>query len=446
MNRATFLCTILVGLVAFGIGCGGGNGGSLPSPRQCEEVIPNSECDDSKRPIVFIHGTYGSATEISKTALRFGSNGYCQERFVAVEYNSVPVIGESPLPQLRELIDQVREDTGFEKVDLMGHSQGTGHACDYLSSEENRAKVAHYVNISGGCSGNGVPTLSLSSENDLGGTPNHSSGPMVEQVTLEQEDHVALSGSKEAFVAMYEYLRDEEPEYTEVKCGAENVTISGKAVTFGDNVPQTGGRLEVFRIDDYYPNKPRERGEPIKTIEIGDNGHIETELKRNVQYEFRGLDPEGNLIGYTYFGPFRRSNYLLRVLGPPEADLVASTSTDMINRSPDHAAYAARYIGGAFRHDWNNSLKIDEQEILTPENAGESASVVGLFMYDDNENKETDLGQVFSVSFLTGTDVYVDSSEPRWTEWEWTNEDGKTTVLEVPNWRSSEALVNVNLP
>jgi hypothetical protein len=46
---------------------------------------------------VFVHGTYGSGDNIGNVALLFGSNGYCQDRFVAVEYNS---LGGSPLADL----------------------------------------------------------------------------------------------------------------------------------------------------------------------------------------------------------------------------------------------------------------------------------------------------------------------------------------------------------
>ena len=38
---------------------------------------------------------------IANVAMLFGSNGYCQDRFVAVEYNS---LGEDPLAQLDALI------------------------------------------------------------------------------------------------------------------------------------------------------------------------------------------------------------------------------------------------------------------------------------------------------------------------------------------------------
>lgn len=421
----------------------GGKHASAPAPElMCERVVSDSDCDKTLRPIVFVHGTFGSATEISNTALLFGSNGYCQDRFVAVEYNS---LGGNPEEQLEALIDKVLADTGFDQVDLAGHSQGTRHACTYLSDETRRAKVAHYLNISGGCDGYGIPTLSLSSENDLMGTPHHAMGDNVEQVTLKDEDHVALSGSKLGFSAMYEYLVGEEPKYTDVQCGDETIVLDGKSVTFGDNEPVAGSSIDVFDVDKLAD--PRERGNPELTITTDDAGHFHAELQRGVRYEFRVKAADGSLLGYGYHAAFKRSDYLMRFLSASTNPVVAGASTDVVVTSPNHVGLVGRYVAGAFRKDWGNSLKLDGVEVLTDDNAPRSASVVGLFMYDANENAKSDLGAVLpNGSFLLGTDVFLDASKPAWIDVEWTNEEGSTASLKIPNWPSTQNLISLVLP
>lgn len=425
---------------------GGGEDSGSPGD-DCEVVVADEDCDRTLRPIVFVHGTFGSATEISNTAMLFGSNGYCQERFVAIEYDSV--LERDPAARLADFIDQVIEDTGFEQIELAGHSQGTGHACTYLSDPENAAKVAHYLNISGVCDGRGVPTLSLSSKNDgvssLGSGAIHSSGENVTQVTLEDEDHVALAGSKHAFAAMWKFLYDEEPRYTTIQCGQDPITIDGKSTTFGDNVPRPGSVIEVYEIDEL--DDPYERGEPRQVIVADEDGHFSAKLARNVAYEFRALNADGTLAGHVYYGPFQRSNYLMRFLAEANSPLIRASSSDMLVRSSAHVGLVARYIAGSFRKDWGNSLKIDGEEILTADNAGMTDRVVGMFMYDANENGESDLGAVFGPSsFLVGTDVFMDASEPRFMELEWTNEEGRTTTFKIPNWPSDQSLVNIVLP
>ena len=152
----------------------------------CSVVVDDADCDDTQLPFVFVHGTYGSGDNIANVAMLFGSNGYCQDRFVAVEYNS---LGDSPVSNgtLDAFIDKVLEDTGAKQVVLAGHSQGTGHCVDYLGDAAHAAKVAKYINYSGvGMVPNNVPTLSLSSMNDLGGSAHHA--PNAEkQVTFTEK-------------------------------------------------------------------------------------------------------------------------------------------------------------------------------------------------------------------------------------------------------------------
>jgi len=133
---------------------------------ECPVIVADADCDTSKRPIVFVHGTFGSGDNIANVAMLFGSNGYCQDRFLAVEYNS---LGGNPIADLDALIDKVLAETGADKVELAGHSQGTMHCGTYMSDPARAAKVAHYINYSGRTAPDGIPTLSISSNNENAG-------------------------------------------------------------------------------------------------------------------------------------------------------------------------------------------------------------------------------------------------------------------------------------
>lgn len=410
-----------------------------PSPlavaEGCSVIVSDLDCNTKLRPIVFVHGTFGSGDNIAHVAQLFGSNGYCQERFVAVEYNS---LGGSPLTKLDALIDEIRAQTGQDKVDLMGHSQGTGHCVDYLQDAARAGKVAHYVNLSGRTAvPNAIPTLSLSSNNDLGGAPIHA--PNAEkQVTFTDQDHFGVASSTEAFVEIYKYLIGKEPKFTEIQCGDDEVTIEGIAETFGDNAPIVGGKLEVYELS----TQPYERGTPVLTVQSDPQGRSGAfKLKRNTPYEFKALDADGKLVGHVYFAPFKRSNRLVRFLGPSENILVSSLSTDRLVLSPNHTVIVARTLAGAFRQDLGHSLKIDGREVLTPENAGRAANVVGLFMSDQNLSEGSDLGVAFSAPFVMGTDVFMSSKQPKLLDIEWNGQH-----LSVPNWPSAEGFISLNLP
>ncbi|HVW28199.1 MAG TPA: alpha/beta fold hydrolase [Polyangiaceae bacterium] len=437
-----------------------------PVDDNCPVVVKDEDCDKSLRPFVFVHGTYGSGDNFAHVAALLTSNGYCPDHIVAVEYNS---LGDSPgascdatpKPQGCGKIDAVVNDimakTGATQVDLAGHSQGTAHCGTYLADAGNAKKVAHYINFSGSPDVGDTPTLSLSSQHDLGNTPHHATGKNVTTFTLMDEDHFAVAASTRSFVQVYQYLTGNMPTYNTVQCGDEQVTIEGLAETFADNTPMAG-RIEIRPIG----TNPRDTSKPEVTVTNADgNGHFGPfTLRRNVPYEFRGFDEHKNLIGYQFFTPFKRSNRLVRLLSPAYANdgsgiggTIAAASTDKIVHASDDVALVGRWAGGGFRQDLGASLKIDGTEILTDVTAGSKAlansntsgGVVGLFMYDANQDHQTQLGMVDSGPFLMFTDVYMDASKPRMIDITFTagSEDtNDTNEIKIPNWPSKDQYGN----
>jgi pimeloyl-ACP methyl ester carboxylesterase len=431
--------------------CGGGSKGGTADDLACPVVVADADCDKSQRPFVFVHGTFGSGDNFAHVARLLGSNGFCQERIVAIDYNS---LGDAPGTngELDAAIDKVLAETGFTQVDLAGHSQGTAHCAAYLNGDPaHAAKVAHYINFSGSPNVGDVETLSLSSEHDLGSTPHHASGTRVKRVTLTDEDHFAVAASTRSFVELYRYLRGEDPRYTEIQCGEDPVTVEAVAESFADNVPVTG-RLEVREVGD----SPRAGGAPVLTLTPDAKGRFQpAQLKRGAVYEFKGFDAQGQLIGYQYFTPFKRSNRLVRLLSPSPNPAIAAASTDLVVRGPNHVSVVVRWDGGAFRQDLGAGLTVDGVEVLTSENAGTAAlatgalggGVVGLFMYDANTNGRTDLGLAASAPFLAFTDVFMDASQPRFVELGFSAGSEDESIvgreLKVPNWPSSDAMILV---
>lgn len=92
----------------------------------------------SFRPIVFVHGFAGSGEQYERPAKLFESNGYPPTWINVYDYNSMgPSGGAEPLDKF---IDAVRARTGFDKIDLVGHSRGTGVSKDYLSDPKRKAE------------------------------------------------------------------------------------------------------------------------------------------------------------------------------------------------------------------------------------------------------------------------------------------------------------------
>jgi hypothetical protein len=502
---------------------------SVPTLAACSTVVSEANCDQTLRPFVFVHGTYGSGDNFAHVASLLTSNGYCPDHIVAVEYNS---LGDNPgndctapnTPQGCGKIDAavtaiLAKFPQFTQVDLAGHSQGTEHCGIYIGNGGVGAhadKVAHYINFSGVPNVGDVQTLSVSSQHDLGGHPNHATGTSVctipfpdatdagtveeagaspdatvnpeagagdggaaapacnvKQVTFINQDHFACAASTDTFIQLYRYLNGKDPKYTQIQCGDDPVTIFGLSETFADNTPVTG-KIEVREV-----TTPRADGTPDMVITGNAAGTVgiacpvsgcpagsasgAVQLKRGAYYEFAGYDATGKLIGYQYFSPFLRSNYLVRFLTPASAGdgsgvgaAIASMSTDHFVRTANSTDVVARWAGGAFRQDLGASLTIDGAEVLSSGNSGTDAfaassslmgGVVGLFMYDGNKNGKTDLGLLTSAPFLSFTDVYINAKTPNLVALSLTpgSEEPASmnnTVI-VSNYPSSGALLNV---
>jgi hypothetical protein len=488
---------------------------SVPSPPTCTTVVSEAMCDKTLRPFVFVHGTYGSGDNFAHVASLLESNGYCPDHIIAVEYNS---LGDQPgadctspnnpagCGKIDAAINGILQKfPQFTQVDLAGHSQGTAHCGTYIGNGGVGAhanKVAHYINFSGVPNVGDVQTLSVSSMHDLGGHSNHATGTSVctipfpdaadggagastdaaastdatvnpeagagdagaapacnvKQVTFINQDHFACAASTDTFIQLYRYLNGRDPKYTTVQCGDDPVTMVGLSETFADNVPVTG-MIEVREV-----TTPRAAGPPDKMI-MGDGTGVvgPVQLKRGAYYEFAGYDKNGKLIGYQYFSPFLRSNYLVRFLTPASSSdgtavggTIASMSTDHFVRSPNFTDLVARWAGGAFRQDLGASMTVGGTPVLSSGNAGTDAfsassslmgGVVGFFMYDANKNGKTDLGLVYSAPFLAFTDVFVDAKTPQFVELSLTPGSEEPSTMNnkviISNWPSNGALLNV---
>ena len=210
------------------------------------------------------------------------------------------------------LIDLLLAQTGADRVDLIGHSQGSSHASRYVA--QHAGKIAHYVHIGGGQLAQdpgGVPTLCLSSTGDRPVKCATTKNTILQDA---QMDHFALCSSAAAFKEMYAFFYDaeREPAHDRVQCG-DPIVIEGKAVTFGDNERMLGATIEVYELGE----SPRERGKPVTTLHVREDGSVGPwTARRGVAYEWKQLPPAGDAHAprYSYFQPFVRSDRLVRFL------------------------------------------------------------------------------------------------------------------------------------
>src|SRR5688572_16925889 len=244
------------------------------------------------RPIVFVHGFFGSGSQYETPARRFASNGYPARFIEAHEYDSTfaTTTVAAVHASLDARIDRLRRETGADKVDLVGHSLGTAMSQSYLnSSPERAARVAHYVNLDGaGATAlpGGVPTLAIWGEGNDARTVTG-----AKNVHFSDQAHTETVTSAPSFAAQYEFLTGRRPRTTLVLPQLGRVELAGRAVLFPSNAGAEGAILRVYQVD---PRTGARIGRgPVATQTLGADGSwgpIRAKGWASYEFELRRTD------------------------------------------------------------------------------------------------------------------------------------------------------------
>jgi pimeloyl-ACP methyl ester carboxylesterase len=403
------------------------------------------------KPIVFVHGGAGSAQQFESQAMRFASNGWPVDLMFAFEYDSTFVTQNLSMviARLDVFVDSVLAQAGADKVYLMGHSLGTTVSHTYLADPARAAKVAKYVNIDGRTATalpGGVPTLAIWAE--LAGTgainpPRAIVG--ATNVLLPGQYHVQSATSPEAFAEMYRFFTGNDPATTNIIPEPPGqVRLAGRAVFFPANQGVGDATLEIWEVNG--ATGARIGSMPKATYTLSGTGYYDGTwgpFKANgmKHYEFVLLR-EGFRPHHFYFQPFMRSNYFVRLQTSPVGGI-----GEYMDRSDNHSNIVV-----SRQNDWRDTdvLEMNGVDVLTALTPI-TKNLIGLFVYDKGADGVNNLtGPILyyhAVTFMSGIDLYMPAAEPpdgtislvvtpRWG-------GGKTQVINVPNWASSQHAISV---
>jgi len=411
-------------------------------------------------PIIFVHGFAGSSAQFESQAMRFASNGYPASYITAYEYDSSPGLSpdfppESVLAGIDQHIAAVTDDTGADKVDMVGHSLGTKVMQSYLrSSPERAARVAHYISIDGFPSADlpgGVPTLALwaglrpptfPAGGEVGGGTN---------VTFPDVTHVECATCPEAFVEMYKFLTGQEPATDKIVAEPSGkIELAGRAVIFPQNagVDEPDTTLEIWEIDG--KTGARTGSQPQATYTMAGTGAWGPfEAKRGASYEF-ALVREAFITHY-YFQPFMRSDYLIRL----NTEIPGKGLSSHADRSDSHSNLLIsrnKELWGDQGAD-SDVLEINGTNVVTDAICPLNHLVIAIFVNDNGADGKTDLTKPIPYFysaipvFLSGADLNIPAADPPDGTISLVltprGGGGKTQVINMPNWVSSEHRISV---
>jgi pimeloyl-ACP methyl ester carboxylesterase len=396
------------------------------------------------RPIVFVHGFFGSGSQFETPARRFASNGYPAGHIETHEYDSTfaTITREQVFAQLDTRIARLLQETGADKVDLLGHSLGTFMSQSYLSTPERAAKVAHYVNLDGaGATAlpGGVPTLAVWGE---GSTARAITG--AKNVYLSDQAHTETVTSPETFTEAFTFFTGREPRTTSILPEPPGqVKLSGRAVLFPSNVGAANRKLAVYEVDGRTGERLRSR--PVATYDLtGDGSWGPFRARGTAHYEFELTAATGK--HHVYFQPFRRTDRLVRLLTAE-----ANTGLDAITEKSDKHVNLSILRNKEWwgdQGDGSDTLSINGTNVLNAATAPRTKRAIAVFAYDAAKDgvshPEAAIPALSSLPFMAGVDLFVPATPAGETvKLSSVHRGGRTDVVNVPNLPSSTDRISV---
>jgi triacylglycerol lipase len=325
------------------------------------------------RPIIFVHGNGDTAGLWIATIWRFESNGYPRDLLHALDlrYPSARSMDETSQPgrssaaevmkQLAEVVAQVRQRTGADKVVLVGQSRGGNTVRNYLKNGDGAGHVEaavlcgavnHGVIVSGehlaGSEFNGASSFMKDLNSTAGevlpgvrfmtirsdsndkyaqadgrfiGLPKVATGlgydaPELKgatNVVLPAVDHRETGYAPAAFATMYRYITGEKPKTTDI-ARETDVILNGKVSVFEGGAPTNigiaGAAVSIFRVS---PQTGERLGAAEHQKTTGVDGlwgpfHADP----GAYYEFV-LEAPGYPATHIYRSPFPRSSAIVHI-------------------------------------------------------------------------------------------------------------------------------------
>jgi triacylglycerol lipase len=412
------------------------------SCKKNDDETPLINCEQEELPIVMAHGFLASGDTYAQHFMRFTSNGYCAEFLFAYDWNTLDQ-GADRTTALDNFINDILAKTGKSQVNLVGHSAGGGLCYEYLSNASRAAKVAHYVHIgsgqqSGPAGPNGeVPTLNIWSPDDLVVSSGDISG--ATNVALNGADHYEVATRADGFEAMYKFFNNGAAPATTSIISESGIKISGKVLKLGENEAIGGAEVKIFELDN--------SGAPISsspqfTVTSNAKGHWgPVNVSANTKYMFEvNTNIAGDRRVYYYREGFTRSNTLVYLRTLPAPTSLAGLLLASIPKN-DNQSVMIIFSSNKAVINGRDVLKVNGTEISTEEFASAEQTSIAFFLYDGNNNQQTDLepmGLFGSFPFLAAADFYIPTQNIAYTECEF---NGRK--LFVRNWKSDSEGIGI---
>lgn len=191
--------------------------------------------------------------------------------------------------------------------------------------------------------------------------------------------------------------------------------MSGRVVALGENTPKPGAQIRIFEL--IPASGFRKRPEPDFQLSANNSGHFgPVTLKAGVPYEFEVTGAPGERPVRYFREGFRRDNpcVYLRTLPPPTS--LAGLLLSGLPASPDQSVVAI-FTANQAVVSGRDTLLVNNTILSTPDFTPASNTVIALFLFDANNNQQSDLTvpPPFNLlnQFLSARDYFIPAFPPQ---------------------------------
>ena len=410
------------------------NGDGLP------EEIDQNACF-GQTPIVFVHGLLASGDTYEQQIQRFMANGICKERMFTFDWNSLGT--QNNVLRLNIFVKNILQQLEVEQVFLVGHSAGSGLGYSLLKAETRAQYVAKYVHLAGnpqnkpaGPQGN-IPTLNVYSDADL--IVSGDDIPNANNINLIDKDHYQVATSLETFIEMYNFFYEELPSVIDLFEPSTTLEISGKVLSFGENLPSVGAYIEVYELDTETGFRINNNAQfNLRARADGFWGPID--IEKGIYYEFLVYtNLPGDRPVHYYREPFNFDDPTVYLRSYPPLISLGALFLNGIPKN-DNQAIVAFFGASQAVINGRDVLKVNENVLSTPTLADASQSIIALFCYDNGNgiSNYQPIGNFSNFPFLNAADVFFPTNIPTTINMEF---NGRK--INMANWKSSSEGVSV---
>ncbi|MFT7579169.1 MAG: hypothetical protein ACI9MR_000831 [Myxococcota bacterium] len=405
----------------------------------CDDAATDGggDCPTTQRPIVFAHGFLASGDTWALQTQRFHANGFCRERMVIFDWNTL-TDAEASVGLLDAAIDKALVHSGASTVDLVGHSRGGSLGYIYLSDPVRAAKVAHYAHVASGLQTgpagpvtDPVPTLNIWSDGDL---IISEKGPIpgATDASLPGLDHYQVATAPGAFKALYTFFVGSPPATTDI-APTDPVEISGRALRLGENSVPEGAVVSVFEVDP--ATGTRLTTEPAGSWTIGPDGHWGPYAPTpGASIELFMTGPtDSDVPTHTYRTPFLATTEQVYLRALPTGGSLVGTLLGTIPRDDASATHIV-FLASQAAIVGRDTLFAGARELSVTEFASPEQTSIAFFLFDaETDGQDGGAVGLFGAlnAFIAGIDTFFDASGSTSTTFTF-NGESQT----VPNWPS----------